>query len=197
MDDPKILEIYESLPKPQKILKGEVLYSKENFSKALGIILKGCAVVTMGNANQTTMRSMAQGSVFGAAALFCDAKDFVSIISAKTDVLVTFIDEEVLNDLFLKHHEIAVKYIHFLSGRVRFLNEKIESFTCKNKADRVWTYLLNIADNDGSLNLKGMSQISRVLGIGRTSLYRAIDELKAKGKLITKDDKIYIKEEKK
>ena len=84
---------------------------------------------------------------------------------------------------------MAAAYIAFLSGRVRFLNEKIALFTEDSARQRVYRWLCANCGEKGSLP-KGLSmtKLAAGLSMGRTSLYRALEELENAG-LIVRDGK--------
>lgn len=184
VSDNDISDIYTSLLPVCKVERGSVLYSAESFTKALGLVLEGDLAVTIGQSHKSTlMRNMTAGNVFGAAALFCNAESFVSSITAKTRSAVVFITEDQLNELMTKYPVISKNYIAFLSGRIRFLNERLAMLSETGAEARVYDYFSALADDSGNFTVKNMSEVCRILGIGRTSLYRAIDSLKLHNKL--------------
>lgn len=166
--------IIASLPEPQKFGKGEEIYNHSNFSKAIGMILSGKAEAIDGG---LLKRSFVSGDVFGAAALFGSESSYVSRIVAKSDLVIQFIDEERLREIFNQYPTAAVNYIEFLSQRVRLLNEKINLFAQKGASAKLYRFLSENADENNTYIADNMSKLAARTSIGRTSLYRALDEL--------------------
>lgn len=166
--------VISALPDAVTFQKGEEIYSQNEFRRALGVIESGSAEAFD---EDLLKRTFGEGDVFGAAAMFCGDSDYVSRITAKTDCTIRFIGEDALNAMTERYPVIAKNYIAFLSDRVRFLNKKINLFTCKGASARLYRYLSENADRSGSVEVNNMARLARLTSIGRTSLYRAVDEL--------------------
>ncbi len=194
LNEEEISEIYNMLPQEVIIKRGNILYSEKHFKRALALILSGNVIITMGEKSEkpTLMRKMQSGDVFGAASIFCNAESYVSVISAKTDVSVIFIPEDTLKKIFTLFPAVSLNYISFLSSRIRFLNQRISSFAGKSVKEKVFSYISAMAQTDYEVQIKKISEMARVLSIGRTSLYRALDELKADGRIIEKTGKYFV-----
>lgn len=130
-------------------------------------------------------RSFVKGDVFGAAALFGNEDSYISRIIAKSELQIQFIDEDILKGIFKKYPDTAVNYIEFLSQRVRFLNRRINLFAQKSAAAKLYQFLSENADENNTYIADNMSKLAALTSIGRTSLYRAIDEL-TEAKMIEK-----------
>jgi CRP-like cAMP-binding protein len=183
-------EIIASFEEPKTYNKGESIYSGESFERALGVILSGFASA---NGENVLKKTFMQGDTFGAAALFGNAEAYISEITAKTDCVIQFVDEKKLVSLFEKYPLISINYISFLSERVRFLNQKISMFTCKSASMKVYRLLLDNADENNRVKISNMSSLARLTSIGRTSLYRALDELVDEGYISRDGSTIIIK----
>ena len=128
------------------------------------------------------------GDTFGAAALF-GGEGYVSRIRAVTGCTVLLLPEALLRQWFARCPRMAVNYIAFLSGRVRFLNGKIAIFTQDSAQHRLYRWLRANCDETGCLPEKlSMTKLAATLSMGRTSLYRAMEELE-EAKLIVRDVK--------
>ena len=154
--------------------KGESIYQKSNFENALGILLSGKAEALSNG--EVALKRFNPLSVFGAAAVFANNETYVSEIVAKSDCKVLFISEERLKELFKEYPQTAINYISFLSSKICFLNEKISLFTADSVQSKLYAYL---SKNETAEKIN-MSALSKTLGIGRTSLYRALAELEQK-----------------
>lgn len=180
--------------------KGTLIYSETDYRRALGIVLSGTAKAepapkasTAGAADTgVLLQVFAPGSVFGAAALFGAPAQYVSRIRATGRCRVLFLDEAVLRRLFAAYPQTAVNYIAFLSSRVRFLSGKIALLAQSDTESRVYGYLTAACDGQGCLTDTNMSRLARTLGMGRTSLYRALDALERKQFIVRKDGKVTV-----
>lgn len=170
--------------------KGEVIYSKNNFSNAIGFILSGNAFAVSNNENKVYLTHFEKNMCFGAAAVFGGDNLYVSTVTAKTDTTVLFISEDELKNLFALYPQTAVNYITFLSQRVRFLNNKLNIISSTRAEDTLLNYLVSIIDQNNCAKIpKNMTLFSKALGLSRATLYRAINLLEEKG-YISKENNI-------
>lgn len=184
LDEKERAEVFEKLT-PVSFQKGEPIYTQYHFQKSLGIVLEGEAAVKKDTG--TLLNLLKAGSCFGAAALFAPAEEYVTSIVAHKACKVVFISNEELTQLFRKYPDMALDYITFLSGRIQFLNQKIDSFTTPSAEEAVWQWILTHADEDGkAVAIGGFARLARELSIGRATLYRCLTQLEQEGK-ITKD----------
>ena len=175
---PEALEKLE-LPDEVGYKKGEVIYGRDNYERALGVLLTGKAEAVA--QEKSALTTFFAGATFGAAALF-GGEEYVSVIRATTDCRVQFLPEEVLRKLFADYPQTAVNYVAFLSDKVRFLNRKIATYTSGGAAGRLYYWLGANCDEAGHLPAGiTMTMLAKMLNIGRTSLYRALEELEKKG----------------
>lgn len=168
--------------------RGETICRPGAAAPALGIVLHGRAEAAADHRDQAVLAAFGPGDTFGAAALF-GGRGYVSRVRAVTECAVLFLPEALLRQWFGRWPGMAAAYIAFLSGRVRFLNEKIALFTEDSARQRVYRWLCANCGEKGSL-LKGLSmtKLAAGLSMGRTSLYRALEELENAG-LIVRDGK--------
>lgn len=177
-------KIISYLAPPIKFSKYEVIYSADDFTTSLGLICKGKAFAVTNNGQGAFMKSFCSGEVFGAAAIFGNGQKYVSSVIAKTDIEVLFIEEEILRKIFLLYPKTAINYITFLSDKVRFLNKKLSLLSSPNAEDTLLNYLNSVKDNDGYAYIpENMTIFSKMLGIGRATLYRSFEKLEKSGKI--------------
>lgn len=115
----------------------------------------------------------------GAASLFGQAEAYTTTVMAKKRCQVLLLKQSLMDELVRENGDFAVKYISFLSDRIRFLNKRIASFTSGSAAARLAQYLLS-HNKDGKCEVNRM-KLAAELDIGRASLYRAIDALAGNG----------------
>ena len=149
----------------------------------LAIITNGSATVKRQNdiGDSITIRTISSGELFGAASVFGSWKDGMSSVIANAVCEVLYISEDKFCEIIKQYPQISINYIEYLSGRIRFLNRKLDAFTAKSTEERLYEYLLSQSDNDGNINLNfGMAELARRLQVGRTSIYRDIETLQSK-----------------
>lgn len=181
-------EALKAFSGPVCFKKGEELYK----NGALGILDKGSGRVLRFGAmgEKVTMRSLSGGDVFGAASLFGHWEEGMSSVIATSNAEVYYLAEDSLKILIGKLPQVAINYIEFLAGRIRFLNNKVDTFSAKGAEKKLLEYFVSLADQNGEVKLSvSMAELSRRLKIGRTSLYRAFRTL-TEQKQIQKDKNI-------
>ncbi len=155
----------------------------------LGILKSGKATIKRlsDTGNLVNMRSLNECELFGAASVFGQWKEGSSSIIADSTCEVIYISEVNFRNIITSYPTVAIKYIEYLSDKIRFLNRKIDTFSAKTTEQKLYEFLLSNADNKNQVKLKfGMSELARRLNVGRTSLYRDIDSLEKCG-LIMRD----------
>lgn len=175
-----------------EFFSGEMVFTQNQYRRSLGIVVSGELRATKNGANTIIiLNSFSQGGVFGAAGLFSDMEGYVSEIQAIRKSKVLFLSEELLHSLFMAMPVAAENYIRYLSGRIRFLNNRIDSFTGGSAERRVAVFLLDAASKAGKADIRlsiTFTNLAESLNIGRASLYRAMDSLVDAG-LISRNGK--------
>lgn len=182
-------EIAAVLPAPISFEKGETIESPEGSPRCLGIITDGRAAAFSGN---FIKRGFAVGDTFGAAAIFGGNQPYISRIKAYEKTSVLFLSEKFLKDLFKSYPRSALNYISFLSSKIVFLNKKIDQFSAGSATGKLYSFLLNSAGSENCVTVPNMTVLARLTGIGRTSLYRAFEELEQNGMIERKNNTIRV-----
>lgn len=181
LEKTKIISRFES---PTSFKKGDIIYSADAFPCALGFVISGKAAAVTNNSDGIYMKSFTAGSVFGAAAIFGNDDSYISTVVANTDMEILFISENTLKEIFTENPKTALNYITFLSDKVRFLNKKLNMISCVSAEDTVYNYLCSIKDSENNAEIPvSMTLLSKMLGLGRATLYRSFDALENSGKI--------------
>lgn len=176
------------LPEEVRYEKGEIIYGRNNYERALGVLLSGKAEAVA--RERSSLNAFRAGDAFGAAALF-GGEEYVSFIRAMSDCRVQYIPEETLRQLFRDYPQTAMNYIGFLSEKVRFLNGKIATYTSASVEGRLYYWMQANCDEEGHLPAgMTMTKLAKILNIGRTSLYRAMEDLEKKYLLDRQDGEV-------
>ena len=81
--------------------------------------------------------------------------------------------------------EAAIGYIRYLSEKIRYLNGKLGGLSAVGADEKLLSFLILESDENGKLSISA-AELSRRVGIGRTSLYRSLSYL-TEEKLIERD----------
>jgi len=168
------------------IKAGEVL----TFEKGKKVELEngGLFIVVAGllnaKSNSVTLNVFRKGSITGVSGMFSDnpqdAPIKTQVVAVKASKLLV-IRENRVRELILEIPEFALRYIAFLTGRVRFLNRKMSYYTTENAVQRLAGYLYDAAGGDTVAVPVNMTKLSAYLNVGRATLYRALATLEEAG----------------
>jgi CRP-like cAMP-binding protein len=176
------------LCKVRRFRRGETIYCADSFERSLGILVSGRCRVTKPapDGKEIIMSALKPGDVFGAAALFTKEGDYVTSVRAASAVEVLFLGEELVRELLKRDFALCERYLSYLCGRIRFLNKRIEAFTGGSAEQRLLSYVIGAAREEGGRKITPVvsaTRLAKALDIGRASLYRAMDALVEQGKI--------------
>ncbi len=158
--------------------KGETIYTPHDFHRALGVILSGRVRVSKEGFVVSVLET---GEVFGAAALFNDRGDYATTLTALTPCRIVFFSQTLMSRTMAQYPRMADTYIRYLSGRIRFLEGKLDALLAPNVQAKLAQYLLERREGD-RVNLPcSVSGLAERLDVSRASLYRAFDALTMAG----------------
>ena len=145
----------------------------------IGIILGGSLkVMSQSGKSRLVMRFLSSGEIFGVSALFSDV-GYATELYSVADSRVAFFSQSFMEQLMSTDYSVAENYIRFLSGRIRFLNRKIACLAAGTVEESLVLHLLDAGGN--SLYIESFSSLAELIGVGRASLYRALDKLESDG----------------
>lgn len=178
-------------------LPGETVYDTKSFERAVGIVLSGKVSLQKKSEGKIVLLGQTEeGGLFGAAALFGAEETYVTYIRAVEKTTILFLQEKLLEELFLRYPEMAMSYIRFLSERIRLLNKKIDRYVLQSPEGKVAAYLLGQSGGKEEMKLSiTISDLAKTLSISRAALYRTLETMEKEklflrsGKNITKMDR--------
>lgn len=191
-DEKVLASVLNTYGKSVSYSKNDIVFSRENYSPVVCIIIKGEARVSKGD---TVISHLKDGEIFGAAFLYNQSYEFENTVTALTPLKVVIIEKSGVDELIKCDSSISFNYISYLSERIGFLNSKIEGYTKPSAEEKLMLYLKKNADmNNGKCEISvSMTELSHVLQISRASLYRVIENLEQQGKIYRDGKKIYVK----
>lgn len=158
--------------------RGEVIYTPHQFQRCLGVLLSGRVQVSKG---AMLLSRLDSGDLFGAAALFNTREDYAVTLTARSSCRLLLLPQPLVEELLGESSLLAVNYIRYLSGRIRFLDRKLESLLAGGTAQKLSHFLLD-QERDGTVVLEGsLTALAAHLNVSRASLYRALDALTEQG----------------
>ena len=169
-----------------RVEKGAVVYEPGRFRRCLGVVLRGRVQVRR---ESLLMSTLSAGNVFGAAALFTDDEDYPITLTALTRCEALLIPEAGIRRLLRECGPFAEDYAAYLSGRIRFLSQRLEAVSNPSAEGKLARYLL--ADRGDSFTLPAAA-LCRRLGVGRATLYRAFETLESAGAIVREGKTIRI-----
>jgi len=186
------LDFALSQSREERAGRGQVLYTPRQFRRCLALVLSGKVQVTRGDLLVGVLK---RGDWFGAAALFNAGEEFPATLTALSECQVLFIPQETVASLMERWSAAGANYVRYLSGRIRFLSDRLNSLTAGSAEDMVAQFLHSAADENGVVTVAATA-VAQSLGLGRASVYRAFDALEARGVISREGKEIrLIKEE--
>ena len=138
------------------------------------------------------LNTLSRGQSFGISTIFSE-EDFPTVIYAKRRAEVVFITRDELLALIDAIPAIALNIIKFQNDRIAFLNKKIETFSAGSVEEKLACYIFSEYKKCGEHELPlNRMKTAEKLGVGRASLYRALDSLVESGIIKLETKKIYI-----
>lgn len=181
-------------------IRGENVFSPDSFEKSIAVILKGSLdVIKHTEKGLLYMSTLGAGNIFGMSGVFYDGDSFPTTVNAKENSRILFITKEQLTKLFMAYPVMLANYLEILSSKIHFLNKKIESLNSADAKTALKNYLCELSEKNRSSEFilpVSYQKLSSMLSIGRTSVYRAFDELIQEG-FIEKNGKVIIMTERK
>ena len=191
VEQAQAMQLLQTFAQLQTFEKGQIIYSPGHYQHSLGIIVRGRTVVS-------TAVLIVKFMCFQCAFVLVSVVSFIGMygnLAANNPTIIPFIvlglvingcsilflSMEQMRQILLQNPVIAFNYIRFLSGRIQFLNRKIDSFTAPGAQQALLSYLRQ-QPGGKSVGLS-MVKLSEMLNIGRTSLYRAVEQLEQCGKI--------------
>lgn len=172
LSDSKLSDIVSDM----RCKKASASDGEEISANGLGLflILSGSVLVfRKGNGLPVLLQRLEKGKVFGAASLFGGENEAVTILRAEGDATAFFMPIGLIEELIRENSVFALSYITFLSGKIRFLNKRMSELSAPSVTQKLAAYLMREENGIAQTKVK----LASALGIGRASLYRALDEL--------------------
>ena len=169
-----------------------VAYSSKTDSVCVGVILTGKVHVLANNGQDgTLLKKMNSGDIFGIANLYADHEPFPSKIITEASAKIAFIDGDKFKEIIEGDPTLLKNYLTYLTQKIIYLNKKVATFSADSSEKKLAIYIGENVKNGIFSPPCSMTQVAALLGMGRASLYRAIDCLRQHGIIEDQDDNSY------
>lgn len=166
---------------------GGTVYCPSRFLRSLGVVLSGQLQVTKGT---LPVSRLEPGDLFGAAALYSDAPEFATTITARRASRCLLFPQQVVDGLLAEDGLVRENYLRYLTGRIRFLSARLQSLSQHGAEGKLARYLLT--NQRGQLLVCPATELAGRLGVSRASLYRAFQSLENAGLIVRRGQTIEI-----
>lgn len=175
--------------------KTEPIWSDEtNYQRALGLVLEGTAQVKK---ERLLLSAHHKGDYFGLATLYAPVDFYATEIVALTPCRIVFWNKSAIDGILHAYPQVALNYLAYMCERVYYLNARLDTLIAGSAARRLECHLQAIAvldEHDRLLcQIPSRTALAQSLGMGRASLYRAIDELERQGMITREGNNIVLK----
>jgi len=177
--------------------RGEVMLSSEEIRRGLVVLLRGSAIVYKNceGGRRVIMSRLGPGDIFGMTTLFYEAREVPTQVVASAACSLLVLKKPLVERMLRESPELARSYITLLSERIHFLGRRLGTFTGGDTTEKLLDALESFPRSGGAIEVPySMTQLASVLGVGRASLYRAMDELAQEGILLREGRMITILE---
>ena len=172
---------------------GETILCEKQDVHTLGILACGeAAVYKTAGGGKLLISVLPEGSLIGAATLFLNNGGAATEIRAKRACRIACFDEELVKELMRSSFEFTLRYATYLTERIHFLTQRIESIGCTTAGDKLYSYLLQCSEDGRVVLPMGMGELAEALNMSRASLYRVMDALEDTERIRRDGKTIYI-----
>ena len=159
--------------------RSERIYTHDDFELGVCFIIEGsCEVFSTHDTKSVILNRLSKYDSFGALTLFSNCDEYPTEVRAEKKTQILFISKSEMLKLIEKYPIVAVNLLKFLTERIKFLNSRIDNMTRGGINARLAAHICGVANvkqtNEFKLNMKKCSEI---LGVGRASVYRALNAL--------------------
>ncbi|WP_053956785.1 Crp/Fnr family transcriptional regulator [Inediibacterium massiliense] len=177
------------MPTISSYKKKELITLEQSEITAIGIILKGEAVITKETmaGDRVIMAKINKGNMFGEVAAFANHK-WPATVVADTDCVILFFPSDkiigVCPKACLAHRVLIQNMLQIVSQKALMLNQKIEMLSLKSIRKKISTYLLKQYSMKGSLLFEiplKRNELAEYLLVSRPSLSRELIKMKGEG----------------
>ena len=163
--------------------KGTRVMNSCQGEQAIGVVVQGYIEVYSLCADGTSinLNTHKSGDCFGIATIFTE-EDLTTVLITRERTTVAYITRSSFMRLLGEYPDLFMRYGRLCNQKISFLTQKIEFLTMPSCRARLATYLVRNKDTDNHVNLDmSKEQLARVIGVGRSSLFREMGRMRQEG----------------
>lgn len=162
----------------QEFSPHQEIYSSQTGRLLIGFLCSGNAHVLAGHGGGfTLLNALKAGDMFGVANLFDEESPFPTRILSVSHTRVLFVEGDAFRQCVEQEPCVLRNYLSFQSRKIMYLNRKILTYTAGSAEKKLILFLLEQRNENRVILSSSMVELAEALGIGRASLYRAVDAL--------------------
>lgn len=162
--------------------RGETVSEIQHGVECVGVVVSGSLTVTAHDLSSVSV--MKRGGEFGICNIFVREK-MPTQLRARVQSRIMFLPKDEFARLLGEDKALMYRYIRLCNEKMIYLAERLRLFSISDCSERLMYYLRSQSQN-GSVNLGcSKDELAKLIGISRSSLFRAFGALEAQKKIIT------------
>ena len=170
---------------PKLYTKGQIIYLQGEHPHHFYYLVSGSvrSFLSTPEGDERILTIHHSGDLMGEASFF-DQCPRVSSAMALEDSLVASIDQQLLDQIFIEHPQLAQPMLRYLARTVRLLSDHVDTASLP-AIGRVARYLLTLPRGENNTVVCTHESIGQAIGMSRISVSRAIKQLAQQGAVET------------
>lgn len=160
--------------------RGETVSESQSGTECVGVVISGS--LTVSAQDQSSVSVMKRGGEFGICNIFVREK-MPTVLRARIQSRVMFMPKDDFAKLLGEDKALMYRYIKLCNEKMIYLAERLRLLSISDCTQRLMYYLRSESRN-GKVRLAcSKDELAKLLGISRSSLFRALDSLEAQNKI--------------
>lgn len=170
---------------PKLYTKGQMIYLQGEHPHHFYYLVSGSvrSFLSSPEGDERILTIHRSGDLMGEASFF-DQCPRVSSAMALEDSLVVSIDQQLLDQIFIEHPQLAQPMLRYLARTVRLLSDHVDTASLP-AIGRVARYLLHLPRNTGNCVVCTHESIGQAIGMSRITVSRTMKQLVQQGAVET------------
>ena len=168
----------------------DLIFNEQTKCNMLAILIKGEVLISTitSNEKEEVFNTIYEGDAFGDILVFSSSHKYLGNVIATKKTKVAFIDRKTLLEVFTKNPNLLEEYLKHIADKSIAIKLQAKLLSHKNIEDRIMYYLSTKADDNNTIYIKSVTDLSKVLSLPRPSVSRSLSNLEDKG-LINRNGK--------
>ena len=161
----------------------DLIFNEQTKCNMLAILIKGEVLISTitSNEKEEIFNTIYEGDAFGDILVFSSSHKYLGNVIATKKTKVAFIDRKTLIEVFTKNPNLLEEYLKHIADKSIAIKLQAKLLSHKNIEDRIMYYLSTKADDNNTIYIKSVTDLSKVLSLPRPSVSRSLSNLEDKG----------------